>query len=303
MKKSTENNLKYVVYSFILKENDIFVNDIYFSKNSFYVSTINYAKIFKVTKRSILYNLNTLKKEGLINDEENSILLEIPDINNRLQLTRLYDSEVFNHMCQMIRNRKISSKFLKWSSKIVKQVINTGFYIDDHIIEQHPENIRKLDEAIRLRKYGIGAYKVFTNLMRDYLIDYDKKNMTGLFVILYRMINVAITGLTKEGVICERLNSDAEKNYGKISSITKKYDNSKEYYTDKELKLFGTIAGHAALKMDFLVDQGSKLTRNEIIEIIQESINVFGLPTEPIKKYSRKEMNEKLEQTLKLIKK
>ena len=260
--------------------------EIFFHNENIWLTQKRIAKLFGVQRPAITKHLNNIFKEGELEENSVSSILEHTAEDSKKYKTKYYNLDAIISVGYRV-NSSQATRFRIWATERLKEYMIKGFILDDERLKNGryfgKDYFRELLERVRsIRASERRIYQQITDIFAECCIDYDSKSETtkDFYATIQNKFHFAIAGQTAAEIIYE--SADANKVFMGLSTWKNSPEGrilksdtkiAKNYLSEKEIKrLERSVSG--------FFDYIENIIENRItftMEVFAESVNKFLL--------------------------
>ncbi|MCD4677864.1 MAG: virulence RhuM family protein [Desulfobacula sp.] len=260
--------------------------EIFFHNENIWLTQKRIAKLFGVQRPAITKHLNNIFKEGELEKNSVSSILEHTAEDSKKYKTKYYNLDAIISVGYRV-NSSQATRFRIWATERLKEYMIKGFILDDERLKNGryfgKDYFRELLERVRsIRASERRIYQQITDIFAECCIDYDSKSETtkDFYATIQNKFHFAIAGQTAAEIIYE--SADANKVFMGLSTWKNSPEGrilksdtkiAKNYLSEKEIKrLERSVSG--------FFDYIENIIENRItftMEVFAKSVNKFLL--------------------------
>ncbi len=231
--------------------------EIFFHDENIWLTQKRMAELFGVQRPAITKHLNNIVKEGELEENSVSSILEHTAEDGKKYRTKYYNLDAIISVGYRVNSSR-ATKFRIWATERLKEYMIKGFILDDERLKNGryfgKDYFRELLERVRsIRASERRIYQQITDVFAECSIDYDpKSNITkDFYATIQNKFHFAISGQTAADIVYRNADSDEEfmglttwKNSPDGRILKSDARIAKNYLHEKEIKkLERTISG------------------------------------------------------------
>ena len=174
------------------------------------------AELFGVQRPAITKHLNNIIKEGELEENSVSSILEHTAEDGKNYKTKYYNLDAIISVGYRV-NSSQATKFRIWATERLKEYMIKGFILDDERLKNGryfgKDYFRELLEKVRsIRASERRIYQQITDIFAECSIDYDSKSdiTKDFYATIQNKFHFAISGQTAAEILYQNADSDKE---------------------------------------------------------------------------------------------
>lgn len=258
--------------------------EVFLHNENIWLTQDRIAELFGVQRPAITKHLGNIFKDGELQEDLASSILEHTASDGKKYQTKFYNLDAIIAVGYRVNSKK-ATQFRIWATEKLQEYIIKGFAMDDERLKNGKyfgkDYFRELLERIRsIRASERKIYQQITDIFAECSIDYDKNSeiAKNFYALIQNKFHFAITGKTAAEIIYS--SADKQKLFMGLKTWKKSTSGrilksdvaiAKNYLEESEIKkLERTIAGYFDY-IERLIENRTSFTMKELAE----SVNKF----------------------------
>ena len=190
--------------------------EIFFHNENIWLTQKRMAELFGVQRPAITKHLNNIIKEGELEENSVSSILEHTAEDGKNYKTKYYNLDAIISVGYRV-NSSQATKFRIWATERLKEYMIKGFILDDERLKNGryfgKDYFRELLERVRsIRASERRIYQQITDIFAECSIDYDSKSdiTKDFYATIQNKFHFAISGQTAAEILYQNADSDKE---------------------------------------------------------------------------------------------
>jgi hypothetical protein len=268
--------------------------EIFFYKENIWLTQKKMAVLFGVQRPAITKHLKNIIKEGELDENSVSSILEHTAEDGKTYKTKYYNLDAIISVGYRVNSTQ-ATKFRIWATERLKEYMIKGFLLDDDRLKNGryfgKDYFRELLERIRsIRASERRIYQQITDIFAECSIDYDPQSeiTKKFYATIQNKFHFAILGHTAAEIVYKKADADKEfmglmtwKNSpnGRILKSDAKI--AKNYLQEKEIKRLERTISSFFDYIENIIENRISFTMEEFAESVNKflSFNEYNVLT------------------------